>query len=149
MVCAIICFESAFGPLVRDFVRDGAEVIVVTTNNRSYRRSANSAQHVALGQMRAAETGRAVVQASISGISARIDPTGDVSHTTELFENEVVTSDVVTTTGQTPYVRYGDWVVWGSAIALLAAAVYGRLRWSRATIAGRQYRRTARGRIAS
>jgi apolipoprotein N-acyltransferase len=128
-IATIICFESAFGPLVRDFVHDGAEVIVLTTNNRSYRRSANSAQHIALGQMRAAETGRAVVQASISGISARIDPTGEVTEHTELFENEVVTSDVVTTTGQTPYVRYGDWVVWGSALALLAAALYGRVRW--------------------
>ena len=37
--------------------------------------------------------------------------------------------DVVTTTGQTPYVRYGDWVVWGSALALVAAALYGRVRW--------------------
>jgi apolipoprotein N-acyltransferase len=125
-VGTIICFESAFGPLVRDFVRDGSEIIVVTTNNRSYRRSANSAQHIALGQMRAAETGRPVVQASISGISGRIDAHGDVSQTTELFENEVVTSDVVTTTGQTPYVRYGDWMIWASGLALVAAAAYGR-----------------------
>ena len=54
----MICFESAFAPLVRDYVRDGAEVIVVSTNNRSYHRSGNSEQHLALGQMRAAETGR-------------------------------------------------------------------------------------------
>ena len=54
---SVICFESAFGPLVRDYVRDGAEVIVVSTNNRSYHRSGNSEQHLALGQMRAAETG--------------------------------------------------------------------------------------------
>jgi len=128
-VGTIICFESAFGPLVRDFVRDGSEIIVVTTNNRSYRRSANSEQHIALGQMRAAETGRPVVQASISGISGRIDARGDVSHTTELFENEVVTSEVVTTTGQTPYVRYGDWVIWANALALVASAAYGRWRW--------------------
>jgi len=127
-VGTIICFESTFGPLVRDFVRDGAEIIVVTTNNRSYRRSANSAQHVALGQMRAAETGRPVVQASISGISGRIDARGDVRHTTELFENEVVVSDVTTMTGETPYVRYGDWLIWASGLALIAAAAYGRWR---------------------
>ena len=48
----------------------------MSTNNRSYRRSANSAQHVAIGQMRAAETGRPVVHAAISGISALIDASG-------------------------------------------------------------------------
>ena len=82
----MICFESAFGYQVRPLVRDGAEVIVVSTNNRSYRRSANSAQHVAIGQMRAAETGRPVVQAAISGISALIDASGEVQAETELFE---------------------------------------------------------------
>ena len=51
---------------------------MVSTNNRSYQRSANSEQHLALGQMRAAETGRAVLQASVSGISAVIDPDGSV-----------------------------------------------------------------------
>ena len=58
-VGTVICFESAFGYQVRPLVHDGAQVIVVSTNNRSYRRSANSAQHVAIGQMRAAETGPA------------------------------------------------------------------------------------------
>jgi apolipoprotein N-acyltransferase len=124
----VICFESAFGPLVRDFVRDGAEVVVVTTNNRSYRRSGNAAQHLALGQMRAAETGRPVLHASISGITGVVDPNGHIHDTTELFVNEIVTAEVTTTRGQTPYVRYGDWVVWGSGLALVAAAAYGRGR---------------------
>jgi apolipoprotein N-acyltransferase len=127
-MATIICFESAFGPLVRDFVRDGAEFIVVTTNNRSYRRSGNAAQHVALSQMRAAETGRPVVQASISGISAFIDSDGGVHDTTELFVNEISIGEVTPTRGQTPYVRYGDWVLWGSGLALIGVALYARLR---------------------
>jgi apolipoprotein N-acyltransferase len=125
----VICFESAFAPLVRDYVRDGAEVIVVTTNNRSYRRSGNAAQHLALSQMRAAETGRPVLHASISGISGVIDADGGVHQTTELFDNEIVIAEVTPTTGQTPYVRYGDWVTWGSGLALIAAVAYGR--WHR------------------
>ena len=78
----MICFESAFGPLVRDSVRKGAQALVVSTNNRSYRRSGNSEQHLAKSQMRAAETGRPVLQASVSGISAVIDPDGTVHDTT-------------------------------------------------------------------
>jgi apolipoprotein N-acyltransferase len=127
-MATIICFESAFGPLVRDFVRDGAEFIVVTTNNRSYRRSGNSAQHVALGQMRAAETGRPLVQASISGISAVVEPGGDVHDTTDLFVNSINIAEVTPMTGQTPYVRYGDWLLWASGLALVALALFARVR---------------------
>jgi apolipoprotein N-acyltransferase len=129
-VGTVICFESAFGPLVRDFVRDGAEMIVVSTNNRSYRRSANAEQHLALSQMRAAETGRPVLHASVSGITGVIDRDGDVVDRTKLFRNEAVTTEVVTATGETPFVRYGEWVVGGCALGLLVAAIVGRLRAS-------------------
>jgi apolipoprotein N-acyltransferase len=127
-LATIICFESAFGPYTREFVRDGAEIVVVSTNNRSYRRSGNAAQHVALTQMRAAETGRPFLQASISGITGPIDADGEVHNTTSLFRNTVVTENVTTTTGETPYVRFGDWVPAASAVLLLGAAVTARLR---------------------
>ncbi|HEU5306274.1 MAG TPA: apolipoprotein N-acyltransferase [Acidimicrobiia bacterium] len=120
---SVICFESAFGPLVRDAVRDGAQFVVVSTNNRSYQRSANSEQHLALGQMRAAETGRAVLQASVSGISAVIDPDGSVHHETGLFESRIVSASVPTSTGETLYVRFGDWLVLLSAIAMVVVTV--------------------------
>ena len=132
-LATVICFESAFGPLVRDFVDRGAEVVVVSTNNRSYRRSANSAQHIAQTQMRAAETGRPFLQASISGMSAVIDAEGDVRNTTKLFHRAVVTDTVTTTTGETPYVRFGEWVVAVSALLLLGAAIVTRVRRPRAT----------------
>jgi apolipoprotein N-acyltransferase len=116
---SVICFESAFGPLMRANAAAGAELVVVTTNNRSYRRSSNSAQHVALSQMSAAAIGRPVLHASISGITAVIDADGVVRRTTPLFHNTVVSGVVTTTSGQTPYVRFGDWVEWGSALVVL------------------------------
>jgi apolipoprotein N-acyltransferase len=125
-IAEVICFESAFGYQVRGLVKDGAQVIVVSTNNRSYRRSANSEQHVAIGQMRAAETGRPVVQAAISGISAFIDAHGNVHHETRLFARTTDVATVTTTRGETPYVRFGEWVlvacIIGVALASLAAA---------------------------
>jgi apolipoprotein N-acyltransferase len=120
---SVICFESAFAPLVRDYVRDGAQVIVVSTNNRSYQRSGNSEQHLASSQMRAAETGRPVLQASVSGISAVIEPDGTVHDATKLFQPAIVTATIPTTTGETPYVRFGDWVVLDCALALMVVTV--------------------------
>jgi apolipoprotein N-acyltransferase len=122
-VATVICFESAFGYQVRPLVRAGAQVIVVSTNNRSYRRSANSAQHVAIGQMRAAETGRPVVQAAISGISAIIDAHGRLVTSTRLFDRTTVTSTVTTTTGETPYVRFGEWVIVACIIGVALPSV--------------------------
>ncbi len=119
----VICFESAFSPLVRNFVRDGAEFIVVTTNNRSYRRSGLAAQHLALSQMRAAETARPVLHASISGITGVIDARGGVHDTSELFVNRITSGTIQATTGETPYVRFGEWVLLGSMLALVASAV--------------------------
>ncbi|MET1003460.1 MAG: apolipoprotein N-acyltransferase [Acidimicrobiia bacterium] len=129
-VATVICFESAFGYEIRPLVADeGAETIVVSTNNRSYRRSANSAQHVALGQIRAAETGRPVVHAAISGISALIDSDGRVLARTELFERTVLQGAVITTTGETLYVRFGDWII---LVALLGVAgCLGTAAWLR------------------
>ncbi len=118
---SVICFESAFGPLMRENAAAGAEVITVTTNNRSYRRSANSEQHIALSQMSAAAVGRPVLHAAISGITAVIDASGVVHQTSELFHNTVVDGSVTPTTGDTPYVRFGDWVEWGSGLIVLGA----------------------------
>ena len=120
----VICFESAFGPQVRGVVRDGADVIVVSTNNRSYRRSANTAQHVAISQMRAAETARPVLHASISGKTAVIDADGDVVRSTELFERTTLTGTVTATSGRTLYVRLGDWIVVASLLAVGAASAH-------------------------
>ncbi|MGH9026303.1 MAG: apolipoprotein N-acyltransferase, partial [Acidimicrobiia bacterium] len=124
-VGTVICFESAFASISRGYVQDGAEALIVTTNNRSYRRSANSAQHIAMSQMRAAETGRPVLHASISGISGMVDADGDISDTTDLFERTVVTGTITTMTGETPFVRFGEWALWGSLIALVVAIAIG------------------------
>ena len=122
-VGTLICFESAFGPQVSDLVRGGANLLVVSTNNRSYRRSANSAQHVAIAQMRAAETGRPVLHASISGITAVVDADGDIVASTAHFERTALTGRVEATEGKTFYVRFGDWAVLGSLLLVGASAL--------------------------
>lgn len=122
-IATVICYESAISGLVRSFVRDGAEAVVVSTSDRSYRRSGIAAAHLAQSQMRAAEAGRPVLHASISGITGVIDADGTVHDTSELFENTIMTGTVSTVTGQTLYVRLGDWVLILCAFGLLVTAV--------------------------
>ena len=61
-----------------------------------------------------------------------IDADGTVHDTTELFEKAIVTTTISTTTGETLYVRFGDWVVLLCALALVVAAGVAVVRASRA-----------------
>jgi apolipoprotein N-acyltransferase len=105
-----ICFENAFPAIPRAFVRDGAGFIVVPVNNASYGFTAAAAQHLQMSQLRAVETGRWVVDAGVAGISAFIDPMGQVVQRTSLFATTILRGEVVSSTQETPYVRFGDWV---------------------------------------
>lgn len=127
----VICYESAFAHYSRDAARRGAELLVVSTSNRAFGRSGLSAQHVALSQMRAAETARPVLHAAVSGITAVIDPDGRVRQRSGLFEQAVTRGSVTTTTGTTPSVRLGDWVLAASLVGLVVSAVIARRRGPR------------------
>ena len=109
-----VCFENAFASLDRALVRQGAEFLVVVTNNASYELTAASAQHVQMSRMRAVEDGRWVVHAGITGISAFIDPTGEVKVSRGLFDTGIVRGTIRSSRAITPYVRFGDWAAWGS-----------------------------------
>jgi hypothetical protein len=118
-----ICYENSYPGLVRAFVREGAAFLVVTINNASYERTAASEQHLQMSRLRAAETGRWVIHAAISGISAVIDPGGAVVDRRELFEPAVMRRPVQASDHTTLYTRLGDWVPWAGLglVAILVA----------------------------
>ena len=72
----LICFESAFPDMSRVDARRGAQLIVYQTSDSTFQGSWAPAQHASLGALRAAETGRPVVQAALTGVSAAYDAQG-------------------------------------------------------------------------
>jgi apolipoprotein N-acyltransferase len=135
-VGTMICFESTYPWHARDLARLGSQVLVVTTNNASFQRSAASEQHLIQSQMRAVETGRSVVHTAISGISAIIEPDGSIRLRTGLFEEALLREDIFLSEGQTPATRFGRGIELG--IALAAALATGE-----ALARGRARRRRA------
>jgi len=107
---AIICFENAFADLVRDFVTEDEGFLVVSTNNSTFGISAAPEQHIVLSELRAVESGRWVVHAALSGISAVISPDGEVVQETGLFEPAVLRSTIPTASGTTIYDAVGGWL---------------------------------------
>ena len=104
-----ICYETAYPELVGGFVAHGARMLIISTDNSSYRRSAASAQMVAISQLRAAEQRMWVTQAALTGISAVIAPDGHVVARTGLFTSALLTPTVRFATGTSVYGRFGDW----------------------------------------
>ena len=129
---APICFENSFPALDRELVRQGAEFLVVLTNNAAYDDTAASAQHLQMSRMRAIEDGRWVVHAAVSGISAFIDPTGRAYQQTDLFEPAIIRRTIRASTERTLSVRLGDWLpVVSLAFAVGLAAIPRGLRTGR------------------
>ncbi|MEX0868167.1 MAG: apolipoprotein N-acyltransferase, partial [Nitriliruptoraceae bacterium] len=143
-IATVICFETLFGALVRDNVRgdgDYAHLVVATTNDASFRDSAEPAQHLAQSRMRAVETGRWVVHASLSGSSAFVDPNGVAHDTSPLFTRATIAREVPLATSATPFLVIGDLLGWITraivAVLLLAVLVGARRRASRRPSANR------------
>ncbi|NXY95918.1 apolipoprotein N-acyltransferase [Streptomyces sp. BR123] len=126
----LVCFESAFPDMSRRLVRDGAGLLVAQSATSTFQTSWAPAQHASLGALRAAETGRPVVHATLTGISAVYGPDGArTGPPLPVSASTAQVYEVPLARGTTPYVRLGDWPV-GVALALLA--VYCTVEGTRA-----------------
>ena len=93
-------------------------MLVVISNDAWFGRGAGAEQHFQLSRLRAIETRRFLLRAGNDGVSAVIDPWGRVEFRAPRGERGAYRAAFDVRQGQTPYVRYGDWVVWGSALSL-------------------------------
>ncbi|HYN17950.1 MAG TPA: apolipoprotein N-acyltransferase, partial [Actinomycetes bacterium] len=130
-VGTLICWESAYPGDARQLTRDGAQLLLIMTNNASFGTGAGPRQHLAAGQLRAVEEGRTIVQAAVTGISAVIEPSGATRQETGLYQETVVRAQVLPRDGKTLYVRYGRVVEAGLVGVACAGIVLAGLLWRR------------------
>ena len=116
-----ICFESSYPRFLREQVARGAGLLVISTDDTWFGRTAAARQHSAIAAVRAAEADRYLVRSAATGVSQVIDPTGRVLAEADLFRPAVVWAPVQSRATVTPYVRWGDWFV--GFCALLLAGV--------------------------
>jgi apolipoprotein N-acyltransferase len=105
-IATFICYESAFPDFVRRF--DG-EVFFNLSNDGYFGRHAAREQHLKLVRMRAIENGRWIVRATNDGITASIDPRGNVHDRQESYKQLAASLPFAYRTEQTLYRRWGDW----------------------------------------
>lgn len=109
-VCAPICYESIYGEFVNGFVRKGARLIFVITNDGWWGNTAGHRQHLTFSSLRAIETRRDVARAANTGISAFIDQRGVIRQQSKYWEEAVLRDTLHANTTITFYVQYGDYI---------------------------------------
>ena len=114
-VAANICYEDAFGEeIIRQLPE--ASVLVNVSNLAWFGDSFAPWQHTQMSQMRALETGRMVLRATNTGVTAIIDAQGHVLASLPLFQPGSLSGTIQGYAGSTPYVRWGNrpvLVLWG------------------------------------
>lgn len=112
----LICFESVYPALVRDFVNRGAEFLVNITNDGWFGKTHGPFQHAQIAVFRAIENRIAIARCANTGVSMFIDPYGRIKQATKIWVRETVIGTIplkregsVSWGARTFYTTYGDW----------------------------------------
>lgn len=121
-----ICYEDAFG---EEIIRQlpAATLLANVSNVAWFGRSIAPQQHLQISQARALETGRYMLRATNTGMTAIVNERGVVVQAAPQFATATVTGSVQGFSGSTPYVRWGNAPIIGACLLLIVAA----LTWSR------------------
>ena len=122
-----ICYEDAFGDADLTGLPDAAYLVNVT-NDGWFGNSIEPHQHLQMARMRALETGRFMLRATNTGVTAVIAPDGKIISQAPLFTATVLTETITPMAGMTPYANRGDTpFIIVLLILLFGFLVYGRL----------------------
>ena len=115
-VAVNICYEDVFGEEIIRALPE-ATLLANLSNTAWFGDSLAQPQHLQIAQMRALETGRFMLRATNTGMTAIVSPRGRVERVLPPFSEGALVGEVTGYTGATPYVR------WGNAAVLLLIAI--------------------------
>jgi apolipoprotein N-acyltransferase len=106
-----ICFEDAFADLCRQYLLDGADLLVNITNDSWSKTWSSEIQHFQVARFRAIENRRVLVRSTNGGVSAIVGPWGEIHARMPFFERtwRSVAVPIYKEASLTPYTRFGDW----------------------------------------
>jgi apolipoprotein N-acyltransferase len=129
-VAVNVCYEDAFG---EEIIRQlpAATLLVNVSNVAWFGHSIAPQQHLQISQARALETGRYMLRATNTGMTAVVDQRGNVVAAAPQFETYALSADVQGYGGATPYVRWGNSVILVLCGVLVAVALGSAARAGR------------------
>lgn len=107
-----ICIESAYPWIPRRMTNEGANLLINISNDGYLGPTAVMRQHLANAVFRAVENGRPLWRVTNTGISARVDPDGQIEDQTAAFQTDVRVWQYFPSEANTFYTKHGDWFVY-------------------------------------
>lgn len=127
-----ICYESIYGDFMRKYIRNGANLICIITNDGWWKNTPGHKQHMNYARLRAIETRTWVARSANTGISCFIDPYGTIIEPQRYNTNAAIKMKIdVPDNTKTFYVRHGDLlskIMTGISILLIAAAIFLKIK---------------------
>lgn len=117
-----ICYEAAFPDLVRQFTKQGANVLVNLSNDGYFGHSEAREQHLLIARMRAVENRRFLIRSTNDGLTAIIDPSGRIIQSIPPYRQLAAPIRYGVVNETTFYARHGDWFAWGCLLAGVVCA---------------------------
>ena len=112
MIGCGICFDSIYETLIIESVRNGAEMIAISTNDSWFSDSAALDMHNSQSRLRAIESGRYIVRSANTGISSVIDPIGNVKDDLGALQRGYVICEITPRNERTLYSHLGNFFVY-------------------------------------
>ncbi len=119
-----ICYEGIYGDCFARFAREGAELMLVMSNDGWWGNTPGHKRLFDYCRLRAIECRRAIARSANTGVSGFITSRGDIVQSMGWEQRGVLTSDVEVRSNKTLYVEYGDWVGRMSLLVSLLGVLY-------------------------
>jgi len=135
-IAPAVCYESIYGEFMSRYVRNGANLIAVITNDGWWGNTPGYSQHEDYARLRAIENRRWVIRSANTGVSCIIDPYGEITESRPWVQTAVIRKYVPAKNNLTFYARYGDCV---SRLAIILTGLF--LAWILVTFIKTRYSR--------
>tara|TARA_B100000497_G_scaffold15552_1_gene17986 strand:- start:72 stop:1628 length:1557 start_codon:yes stop_codon:yes gene_type:complete len=110
LVAPVICYESMYGEFMTEYVRNGAQLIAIITNDGWWGNSPGHRQLLSYSKLRSIELRRYIVRSANTGISAVINDKGDVIESIDYEKKGIINNTVFISNELTFYAKYGDFI---------------------------------------
>ncbi|PLX23008.1 MAG: apolipoprotein N-acyltransferase [Marinilabiliales bacterium] len=121
-IAPVICYESAFGEHVSDYIKKGANFIFIITNDGWWGNTSGYKHHLNYACLRAIETRRSIARSANTGISAFINQRGEILNETSWWTKVAIKNKLKANKKITFYVKYGDYI--GRLAVFLAIFIF-------------------------
>ncbi len=127
-IAPVVCYESVYADYVGGYVRNGANLIFIITNDGWWQDTPGFKQHLNYARLRAIENRRQIARCANTGISCFVDEFGNISDATNWWQEAVIEKKLYKNDSMTFFSRFGDLISYASVLISLGMILWLSIR---------------------